>query len=104
MPPPAGPNANGCRAATEELPEDASVTPAGAEIAAAAAATTGISPGVASPPTFATTDWQSEAHESEQLGAFDAQAADDAGDAHAATFDAGLVFADSCRPRSSYGA
>lgn len=59
--------------ALEELPEDASVTPAGAEIAAAAAAATGLSPGFASsPPTFATTDWQSEAHESEQLGVFDA--------------------------------
>ncbi len=58
--------------AIEELPEDASVTPAGAEIAAAAAALTGIGPALASPPTFATTDWQSEAHESEQLGVFDA--------------------------------
>ena len=58
--------------AVSELPEDASVTAAGAEIAAAAAATTGISPGFASPPTFATTDWQSEADESQQLSAFDA--------------------------------
>jgi len=57
--------------AVSELPEDASVTAAGAEIAAAAAATTGISPGFASPPTFATTDWQSEADESQQLAAFD---------------------------------
>ena len=63
-----------------DLPEDASVTPAGAEIAAAAAAATGMTPGIASPPTFATTDWQSEADESQQLAAFDAPAADaDAG-------------------------
>ena len=58
-----------------DLPEDASVTPAGAEIAAAAAAATGMTPGFVSPPTFATTDWQSEAEESQQLAAFDAQAA-----------------------------
>src|SRR4051812_8871649 len=58
-------------AAMIDLPEDASVTPAGAEIAAAAAAATGI----ASPPTFATT-WEEDAHESEQLGAFDASAGD----------------------------
>ena len=63
-----------------DLPEDASVTPAGAEIAAAAAAVTGMTPGFASPPTFATTDWQSEADESQQLAAFDAPVADaDAG-------------------------
>ena len=63
-----------------DLPEDASVTPAGAEIAAAAAAVTGITPGISSPPTFATTDWQSEADESQQLAAFDAPAVDaDAG-------------------------
>ena len=58
--------------AVSELPEDASVTAAGAEIAAAAAATSGISPGFAAPPTFATTDWQSEVDESQQLSAFDA--------------------------------
>jgi LysM repeat protein len=63
-------------AATDEpaivdLPEDASVTPAGAEIAAAAAAATGI----ASPPTFATT-WENEAPDNEQLGAFDPTGAD----------------------------
>lgn len=75
--PEAGSAAAADESAIEELPEDASVTAAGAEIAAAAAATSGISPGVASPPTFATTDWQSEAHESEQLSAFDAAAAHD---------------------------
>ena len=63
-----------------DLPEDASVTPAGAEIAAAAAAVTGMTPGISSPPTFATTDWQSDADESQQLAAFDAPSADaDAG-------------------------
>jgi len=61
--------------ALADLPEDASVTPAGADIAAAAAATTGTPPGFVSPPTFATTDWQSEAEESQQLAAFDAQTA-----------------------------
>ncbi len=61
--------------ALADLPEDASVTSAGAEIAAAAAATTGTPPGFVSPPTFATTDWQSEAEESQQLAAFDAQTA-----------------------------
>jgi LysM repeat protein len=54
-----------------DLPEDASVTPAGAEIAAAAAAVTGI----ASPPTFATT-WEDDARESEQLAAFAAPSED----------------------------
>ncbi len=54
-----------------DLPEDASVTTAGAEIAAAAAATTGMSPALASPPTFATTGWEAGEEESEQLGAFD---------------------------------
>ena len=58
--------------AVSELPEDASVTAAGAEIAAAAAAATGTSPSFAQPPTFATTDWQSELDESQQLAAFDA--------------------------------
>ncbi len=57
--------------AVSELPEDASVTVAGAEIAAAAAAATGMGPALASPPTFATTDWQSAADESQQLAAFD---------------------------------
>ena len=57
--------------AVSQLPEDASVTPAGAEIAAAAAAATGTSPGFVSPPTFATTDWQSQAEEGQQLAAFD---------------------------------
>jgi hypothetical protein len=69
-----------------DLPEDASVTPAGAEIAAAAAAVTGMTPGIASPPTFATTDWQSEADESQQLAAFDAPAADADADADAGHF------------------
>jgi len=65
--PPAG------ESAVADLPEDASVTPAGAEIAAAAAAATGMAPGVASPPTFATTGWDDEVQEGQQLGAFDAQ-------------------------------
>jgi LysM repeat protein len=69
QPQPQSPSADD--AALVDLPEDASVTPAGAEIAAAAAAATGI----ASPPTFATT-WEDDARESEQLGAFDASAAD----------------------------
>lgn len=55
-----------------DLPEDASVTPAGAEIAAAAAAATGM----ASPPTFATTWENPEAAEAEQLGAFDPAGSD----------------------------
>src|SRR4051812_9054102 len=57
--------------ALADLPEDASVTPAGAVIAAAAAASTGI----ASPPTFATT-WEDDARESEQLAVFGAPAGD----------------------------
>jgi hypothetical protein len=89
----------------DQLPEDASVTPAGAEIAAAAAAITGISPGVASPPTFATTDWQSETHESEQLSAFDAQSANaQPGDAAPpATFNPAWYSQTDDPPRSSYG-
>jgi len=84
----------------EELPEDASVTPAGAEIAAAAAAATGISPGVASsPPTFATTDWQSETHEGEQLSAFDAQPAETPPPA----FNPAWYSQTDDTPRSSYG-
>ncbi|HEY7025680.1 MAG TPA: LysM peptidoglycan-binding domain-containing protein [Candidatus Limnocylindrales bacterium] len=86
----------------EELPEDASVTAAGAEIAAAAAATTGISPGVSAPPTFATTDWQSEAHESEQLSAFDAQSAG-AAEAQAPAFNPAWYSQTDDPPHSSHG-
>jgi LysM repeat protein len=52
--------------ATAQLPEDASVTTSGAEIAAAAAASTGI----AAAPTFATTGWDEDAEEAHQLAAF----------------------------------
>ena len=78
-----------------DLPEDASVTPAGAEIAAAAAAVTGMTPGIASPPTFATTDWQSEADEPQQLAAFDAPISD----ADAGHFESAPRRRGTCDPR-----
>lgn len=62
--PPADQEPMAAQPTTDSLPEDVSVAPLAAAGLAAAAA-----------PTFATTGWDDEAHDNEQLGAFDSSTA-----------------------------